>query len=395
MLSVNGRVRWERRRYQGITAGVGGVDPLVDAAGAVISLGARESCCLVAGSCRNFERGALILKKTAGVELSGEKLRQVVEREGKRVVEAQRQEQLEFDFCARDCVTAQVGGRADRGEAASVRRVYAGCDGVLTPAVTEGEKNKRREKIKQKREARKRRGGRCAPLPRARPGADQSYKEQKLVVFYDQSRQHRHVALTRKDHRQAGLIMRRDGARLGLRQADEVVAIVDGAPWIASQLHKQLPGNKQGDKTVLLDFYHLAENVHKGRRGTYGEESVEGRAWAEQVLEQARSGFAPLWEMLTAWRQKLRSPAKRRAADTLLHYVSERRDMIAYAPAQARGQDIGSGPTEAMCKCLTQRLKGAGMRWDMDNAEAMAALEALHQSNEWNAYWRKCVWQMN
>jgi hypothetical protein len=53
--------------------------------------------------------------------------------------------------------------------------------------------------------------------------------------------------------------------------------------------------------------------------------------------------------------------------------------MIKYPEFLAKGWQIGSGPTEATCKTLTARLKGSGMRWDADNAEAVMALEALTQ----------------
>ena len=51
--------------------------------------------------------------------------------------------------------------------------------------------------------------------------------------------------------------------------------------------------------------------------------------------------------------------------------------MICYPAFLAKGWQIGSGPTEATCKTLTARLKGSGMRWDGDNAEAIMGLEAL------------------
>jgi len=44
-----------------------------------------------------------------------------------------------------------------------------------------------------------------------------------------------------------------------------------------------------------------------------------------------------------------------------------------------------------MCKVTTQRIKGAGMRWDSDNAEAMMALEALRQSDLWDRYWSQAL----
>jgi len=43
---------------------------------------------------------------------------------------------------------------------------------------------------------------------------------------------------------------------------------------------------------------------------------------------------------------------------------------------------------DATCKALTARLKGPGMRWDADNAEAIVALEALTQSGQWDLYWQ-------
>jgi len=69
-------------------------------------------------------------------------------------------------------------------------------------------------------------------------------------------------------------------------------------------------------------------------------------------------------------------------------YVSERREMILYPEFIEKGWQIGSGPTEATCKTLTARLKGSGMRWDADNAEAVMALEALSQSGLWKNYWQ-------
>jgi hypothetical protein len=64
-------------------------------------------------------------------------------------------------------------------------------------------------------------------------------------------------------------------------------------------------------------------------------------------------------------------PSCRAAADRLLDYVRERREMIKYPEFSAKGWQIGSGPTEATCKTLTARLKGSGTRWDAENAEAI------------------------
>jgi len=69
--------------------------------------------------------------------------------------------------------------------------------------------------------------------------------------------------------------------------------------------------------------------------------------------------------------------------------VTDRREMIQYPKFQELVRQIGSGPTESMCKATTQRIKGCGRRWDGNNAESIMALEALEQSGSWNAYWER------
>lgn len=346
-------------------------DAFLDTAEATVSLGARELVCRLNQNARSFAKAAENLARAAQMHLSSEKLRQLVEAEGKAVLAAQRSGELDLGWTAADCATE-----------AGPTRVYLGSDGVKVPVVTAAEKQVRRQQLKAKR---RRRGRKCRPLPRAKAGADQKYKEFKIVAYYDEAQEHRHVAVTRGDHAVAGQWMRRDASRIRLDQADEKVANVDGADWIRNQIRRQsLPLDAIG-----LDFYHLADNVHKARRAAFGEEDEAGRAWAGEILHIAKhQGYAALWERLLAWRGGLRSPPKRQAADGLLHYVAKRREMIQYPEFQAKGWQIGSGPTEALCKTTTARLKGSGMRWDADNAEAVMALDALEQSGEWKTYWR-------
>lgn len=170
------------------------------------------------------------------------------------------------------------------------------------------------------------------------------------------------------------------------RTAQVRIANVDGADWIRAQLTErphELPLDGLG-----LDFYHLSENVHRCRRTVYGEEDATGQTWAGAVLHAFKhAGYEAAWEQLQTWRASLKSRKHRAAADRLLHYVFERREMINYREFQQRGWQIGSGPTESRCKTSTQRLKGRGRRWDAPNAEAVSALTTLHDSRQWNLYW--------
>ena len=85
--------------------------------------------------------------------------------------------------------------------------------------------------------------------------------------------------------------------------------------------------------------------------------------------------------------KKIRAPAQRESLQGLRDYLVARLDLLDCRTALARGYDIGSGPTEAMCKILTLRLKRPGMRWDRDHAAAMMNLTALYDSGQAKAYW--------
>lgn len=330
--------------------------------------------CRLNGGGTNFDRTADNLFHTTHVRASGETLRQVIEDEGRAVLTAFQSGTLPITWTAKDCP-------AEPGVAGSPTRVYFGCDGVMAPMVTDAEKAKRRAKTKGKR---RRCGTKRRPLGRAKAGADQKYKEFELVTYYDEGVRHRLVLGTKGNCEEAGRLMRRLAARIDLSAAAEKVGNVDGAPWIRGQVEdRNLPLEALG-----LDFYHLAEQVHKARRAVSGETDVAGMVWAGEVLHAFKhDGYAPAREKLVTWRAGL-PPAPRAAADALLNYVSERRAMIRYPEFLKKGWQIGSGPTESCCKTLTQRLKGSGMRWDADNAEAVMALEALRESDLWQTYWR-------
>jgi hypothetical protein len=372
LLTVNGWVRIQRRRYYSWEEGsTTPVDPLLDAAEATVSVGVREMCSRVNADAKSFARAAANLERTAQLRISREALRQIVESDGKRALELSESGELAPDWKARDC--AGPDGKS---------LVYLSSDGFMVPLVTQAEKRKRRQQalVQRRRCGQKRRA-----LTRMKRGADQRYKEFKAVAFYDQDMKHRLVSVTRGNCQAAGRLMRRDALRIGFGSADYRVGNIDGGPWIIGQVkQRRLPMTATG-----LDFYHLGENVHKARRAIFGEVDEAGKQWAGNLLHTAKhEGYPPLWNGLLELRKTTRGQARRKAADGLLNYVSDRREMIRYPEFRAHGWQIGSGPMESQCRVVPDRVKGPGKRWDADNAEAVMAVEALHQSRQWPAYWR-------
>jgi hypothetical protein len=370
LLTINGRLKLFRRRWHDAVEGSQApADAWLDAAERTISEGVREMACRLNQDSGSFAKTAANLRRTANLDLNKETLRQLVEAEGKAVQQAMQRAELSPDFAAEECVSEQ-----------GPTRVYAGCDGVKVPLITAEEKEKRRAKIREKR---RRRGRKCQPLPRLKPGADCAYKDFKVGYFYDEEKKHRYVGVTSGNHEAAGRMLKRMSDQLELPTADEKVALVDGAPWIRNQF--ELHGLVDA---IGLDFYHLQENVQKARRGVFGEESEEGKTWLSDLMHVFKhDGYSAAWDKLTALRATLKSRSKKEALDHLMNYIAERQPMIRYPQFLEKHWQIGSGPTEAECKTTTLRVKGRGRRWNADNAEAMMALAALDDSRLWRRRW--------
>ena len=361
------------------------VDALLDLAEATVSLGARELCSRINAGCKGFAKAAQNLKRIGQITLSAELLRQVVEDEGKRVLKASDSGALDPGWQAGQCLTKTPTGK-------EVSRVYLGVDGFMVPSLTDAEKKTRRDKVVASRRKRSKDKPTLPPLAARKKGTDQRYKEFKLVQFHDETMEHRLVSVTRKPCQEAGRIMRRDAARIGFDKADERIANIDGSSWIVNQIMRVCLVLT----ALCLDFYHLGQHVNAAKRGTFGEESEEGKEWAAEMMSTVKhKGYCPFWDRLIAWRSGQRKKAAKEEADGLLHYAAERKDMINYERCLEKGWRISSSTTESECGVVPHRVKGPGKRWDLDNAEAVMALEALDQSHLWDEYFRTAAWERN
>jgi hypothetical protein len=294
VLTINGQLRLLRVRWHCPQEGSETpTDRLLDEAEATVSEGVREMACRLNQDSSSFIKSASNLYRTAHVKISKESLRQLVEAEGKAVLKQMRRGELLPDWSSRDCVvpTEEVSdgpleeSRADVPEKPVPTRVYLGCDGVKVPLVTDEEKRKRRQKV---REQRRLRGAQGKPLPRAKTGADNAYKDFKVAYFYDEDKSHRVVGVSSGNHEAAGRLMQRMSLQVDLKGADEKIALIDGAPWIRNQI--EFHGLTQD---IGLDFYHLQDNAQKAKRVLFPEGAGERKAEQETEDAQRRGHDGP------------------------------------------------------------------------------------------------------
>ena len=77
----------------------------------------------------------------------------------------------------------------------------------------------------------------------------------------------------------------------------------------------------------------------------------------------------------------------------MVGYFAGQAHRMDYPAYLARGWQIGSGPVESACKTVVgMRLKGGGMRWGEDGADAVAHLRALFRSEKGQ---RGAFWSQN
>jgi hypothetical protein len=308
------------------------------------------------------------IERLAQLEISSSTVRQIVEQQGHAVLLAIRKGALGPDFTAQDC---------------SQGTLVVGSDGVMVPMVTEDQKQKRRQTEAKKRRKEKRPS--TAKAARPRKGADGAYKEFKLVAFYDQDKQHQYVVGTNGDCTVAGRMMRQIARQVNLDQAQVKYSVSDGAVWIFNQFTRQLPMLDEN----ILDYYHLREHVTQTSHVLFGEGTEEALSWKTKMMDFVKhQGSLVLLDRLGESLAGVSDDNGREALVSLREFLAKRIAMTDYPHFIAQGYDIGSGPTESFCGCLTQRLKGSGMRWNKDNAEAIMALAGLYFSHLWDNYWK-------
>jgi hypothetical protein len=330
------------------------------------SPGVREMCCREAlhGS---FEVASVNLQRTAQLSLEGRTLRELVENQGRAVEKAQQRGELRPAFTAADCQDQTLIG---------------GADGVMVPQVTQAQKDQRRateaaQRLQQGRSS-------TAAVGRPKAGSEGPFREYKVIAFYRLDKTHCQVVATAGDSEEAGRLMRREARRLHLAEAKVKYAVSDGAEWIAHEYQRQLPMLD----AHILDYYHVREHVLQASQVLYDKDAQRAAAWREEMMGCVwEQGSLVLLDRLGSYLRHHPTGSKHEALEDLRDYVRKRVAMTDYPTFRHLGYDCGSGPTESLCGQLTNRLKGPGMRWDQDNAEAMMALASLDHSDQWDTYW--------
>jgi hypothetical protein len=181
--------------------------------------------------------------------------------------------------------------------------------------------------------------------------------------------------------------VRSQAKAVGISQVSELIAVTDGGNGLEEALERNLADNL----TTILDWYHAAEHIcdfAKAWHARDDEARAEWQAEAKGILYE--QGGEALLTHLKAIALPPRTPAEvKEELRKVIGYFENNRHRTDYPTYRQKGWDIGSGPTEAGCKIIGERLKGSGMRWVEDGAATVAALRALYVSGSklWDGFW--------
>jgi hypothetical protein len=224
-------------------------------------------------------------------------------------------------------------------------------------------------------------------VPMQGPGASKAeHRMLYTALLYTPNKEHTRYLV---DFELAALAeqVRWQAAAVGIAQVSDLIAVTDGGNGLEEALQRNLADSL----TTILDWYHAAEHICAFAKVWHARDEEARRQWeqeAKSILYE--QGGEALWTHLGALALPPGTSAEvNEELRKLIGYFENNRHRTDYPSYRRNGWDIGSGPTEAGCKIIGERLKGSGMRWVEEGAAPVAALRALYVSSGklWDGFW--------
>jgi hypothetical protein len=164
--------------------------------------------------------------------------------------------------------------------------------------------------------------------------------------------------------------------QLGLVEADQVLFIADGAPWIWNRIPTlaQALGLKPGQVHELIDFYHGVEHL--------GKVAALRKSWVRRHRTLLLRGQVE--KVVAAVREICRG---RNSSEirTQRNYFMKNLARMRYDRIRALKLPLGSGCVEsAIRRVVNLRLKGPCIFWCQAHAEAILLLRCYWKAGRWN-----------
>lgn len=176
-----------------------------------------------------------------------------------------------------------------------------------------------------------------------------------------------------------------EAKRRGVEWARRLTSVNDGAEWIWALVLLCYPTALQ-----VVDWWHAVDRLWKVGNLVFGQGSELSSAWVKQRKDELwRGEVARVIAALDGLRANGGSGEEGcDEARLLREYLRTHAERMHYEQFREAGEPVGSGTVESACKNVVgTRMKGAGMRWKVERAEAVLALRCAILSNRWQDAW--------
>jgi hypothetical protein len=216
------------------------------------------------------------------------------------------------------------------------------------------------------------------------------WREPKLLILYLSDRKGRMLRGTRPwidgtmngpDHVMELLAFHLH--RLGAAQAKTVSFVSDGAPWIWNRLDwvVRRVGLDVKRTERILDCCHAAHHISLALQAL-GLPETERTATYRTLRHQLRAGRSR--DVVATLRTMAEGQPPDSGVWTEIEYLNKHEPHLRYDGFVYRGHPLGSGAIEsAIRRVINLRLKGNGIYWREENAEAMLVLRAAVLTGRW------------
>lgn len=138
----------------------------------------------------------------------------------------------------------------------------------------------------------------------------------------------------------------------------------------------------------VVDFFHAVEHLKRALDIGMGASALNTQREFQRLRRVLRDSPSGIDIVIRALKRRKRRHGSHRDYRTGVSYFTRHRDRMHYSKLQRRSLPIGSGVIEGTCKSLaSDRLKRAGMRWDLRGGQAILNLRAWSQSDRFDAAW--------
>lgn len=304
-----------------------------------ISPGLARACCMLAVE-DSFIESSRKVKELLGREVSDSTIDRLVRKVGKVVLAEQE-----------DGVEAVVSERRLPEAEAAARRLYVVADGT-TARETDG------------------------------------WHEAKVgCVYWDDERfdRHKRYVGSFENSEIFGWHLWYQACACGLRGAEEVIYIGDGAAWVRTEHQRHFP-----QATFIVDWYHASEHIWDCGKALFGDGTEQTERWVRKRTSLLWDGWTrKLLKNLQRQAKKHRG-AKRDSIEALYRYIASNEEQMRYDVFRSKGYEIGSGAAEGACKHVVgKRLKQSGMIWTRPCSSAVLALRLCWLNRQWDGLWLK------